>query len=366
MDIRIHQLLHCIEQLAPPSYQESYDNSGLITGNASWSCTGALLSLDCTESVVEEAIASSCNLIIAHHPIVFAGMKKLTGADYVQRTVIKAIQNNIAIYACHTNLDNVQNGVNRKIGEKLGLKQLRILQPKEGILRKLVTFVPQSHHQKVLDALFAAGSGCIGNYDSCSFNVEGTGTFRGNADSTPFLGEAGKLSHEKEIRIEVVFESPYQSRLKEALLASHPYEEVAFDIYPLANTHPAVGSGMIGEWDNGVDEEAFLKQVKACFKAGVLKHTAFTGKPIKKVAFCGGSGSFLLKEAIRKGADAYITADLKYHEFFDADARLLLVDTGHFESEQFTPEIFYDCIRKNFPTFAIHLSKTNTNPINYF
>lgn len=366
MDTQLHQFIKVLEELAPPAYQESYDNSGLLTGSPNMLCTGVLLSLDCTETVVEEAIAKKCNLIVAHHPIVFGGLKQLTGANYVQRTIIKAIQNNIAIYACHTNLDNVFQGVNAKIGDKLGLQELRILAPKNGLLQKLVTFVPNSHHRAVLDALFASGSGCIGNYDSCSFNVEGTGTFRGNAQSKPFIGEPGKRSEEKEIRIEVLFETVHRHKVLRALREAHPYEEVAYDLYPLANAHPLVGSGMMGSFKDAIDEVDFLNLVKSTFHAGMLRHSALSGRKISKVAFCGGSGSFLLKDAIRAGADAYVTSDFKYHEFFDTEGKLLLIDTGHFESEQFTPEIFYECIQKNFPTFAIHLSKTNTNPINYF
>jgi dinuclear metal center YbgI/SA1388 family protein len=361
----ISQIITELENFAPPAYQESYDNCGLLTGNKNWEATGALLTLDCTEAIVDEAIQKKCNLIVAHHPIVFSGLKKITGATYVERTIIKAIKNDIAIYACHTNLDNVKHGVNKKIAEKLGLGNLQILAPKTGLLKKLVTFVPATHHAQVQQALFNAGCGAIGNYDSCSFNTEGTGTFRGSALSNPFVGKPGELSHEKETRIETIFETASESRVVEALLSAHPYEEVAYDVYALQNQHPQIGSGMTGELQTPIQEIDFLNHVKKTFHVPFIKHTQLLNKPIKKVAVCGGSGSFLLKNAIGSGADAYITSDFKYHEFFDADQKLLLIDTGHFESEQFTPEIFYDIIQKKFTTFAIHLSEINTNPVNY-
>lgn len=362
----ISQIIAELENFAPPAYQESYDNSGLLTGNKAWEATGALLTLDCTEAIVDEAIQNKCNLIIAHHPIIFSGLKKITGATYVERTIIKAIKNDIAIYACHTNLDNVKQGVNKKIAEKLGLDDLFILAPKNGLLKKLVTFVPASHHEVVLQALFDAGCGNIGNYDQCSFNLEGTGTFRGNAFSTPFLGKPGEQSRENETRVETIFETGKESTVIRALLSAHPYEEVAYDVYALNNAHPQIGSGMVGTLKEPMHETEFLNHVKSVFRVPTVKHTQTLQKPVKKVAVCGGSGSFLLKNAINSGADAYITSDFKYHEFFDADHKLLLIDTGHYESEQFTPEIFYDIIKKKFTTFAIHLSKINTNPINYF
>lgn len=362
----IKDVISEIEQFAPPAYQESYDNSGLLVGNKDAKVTGVLLSLDCVEDVVDEAIKLKCNLIIAHHPIIFGGLKRLTGANYVERTVIKAIQNNIAIYAAHTNLDNVKHGVNAKIAEKLGLINLKILSPKKQLLKKLVTFVPASHLEKVRESLFEAGAGNIGNYDNCSFNTSGTGTFRGNENSNPFIGEKGKLSTETEIRIEVIFEAINESRILKNLLATHPYEEVAFDVYPLENTYQNVGSGMTGEFEKALSETEFLNLVKKAFHLKFLKHTPLINKTIKKVAFCGGSGAFLIKSAISSNSDAYISADIKYHEFFDAEGKILIADTGHFENEQFTPEIFYELIQKKFTTFAPYLSKVNTNPVNYF
>lgn len=362
----IGEITAALEDFAPLRYQEDYDNCGLLTGSKSTEASGALLTLDCTEAIIDEAIQTGCNLIVAHHPVIFSGLKKINGSNYVERTIIKAIQNGIAIYACHTNLDNVKQGVNKKIAEKLGLENTSILLPKAGILKKLVTFVPASHHAQVSQALFSGGAGHIGNYDSCSFTAGGTGTFRGNETTRPFTGKPNELSTEPEQRLETVFESWQEQRVLAALLSAHPYEEVAYDLYSLENRHMQVGSGMLGELRTGMEEGDFLNHVKTVFSAGCLKHTARTGKTIKKVAVCGGSGRFLLKNAIQSGADAYITSDFKYHEFFDAEDKLLLIDTGHFESERFTPEIFYDIIQNKFPTFAIRLSKVNTNPVNYF
>jgi dinuclear metal center YbgI/SA1388 family protein len=362
----INDVIMELEAFAPPNLQENYDNCGLLTGQRNRVANGAVLTLDCTEEVVEEAMQNQCNLIIAHHPVIFTGLKKLTGSNYVERTLIKAIKNDIAIYACHTNLDNIRLGVNKKIGDKLGLQNCRVLAPKTGLLKKIVTFVPSTHYEKVQQVIFAAGAGSIGNYDSCSFNIEGMGTFRGNSSSKPFLGKPNEFNKETEIRIESIFEASREHQLIANLLKVHPYEEVAYDIYPLDNAHPGVGSGMIGEFKEAMDEKDFLNHVKKTFKVSTIKHTKTLGKEIQKVAFCGGSGRFLLKNAIQSGADAFITSDFKYHEFFDAENKLVLVDTGHFESEQFTPEIFYELIQKKFPKFAIRLSKINTNPINYF
>lgn len=364
--ILIKQIISELENFAPSAFQESYDNCGALTGNVNEECTGALLTLDCTEEVVNEAIANKCNLIVAHHPILFKGLKKITGSNYVERTLILAIKNNICIYAIHTNVDNVINGVNAKIAQKLGLTNLKILAPKSQLLSKLVTFVPEKYHQKVADALFEAGCGNIGNYSNCSFNIKGTGTFKGNNLSNPFIGEAQKLSIEPEVRLETVFYTHLKSKVITALKNNHPYEEVAFDVFENNVEISAIGSGIVGDLEKELTLNDFLINVKNALNLKVLKHTNSDKNTIKKVAICGGSGVFLLKNAISSGADAFITSDIKYHEFFDAENKLILIDAGHYETEQFTPEIFYSIIQNKFPTFAIRLSKINTNPVNYF
>jgi dinuclear metal center YbgI/SA1388 family protein len=355
-----------IEKFAPLAYQESYDNCGLLTGHKEQEVTGAILCLDCIEAVVDEAIQKKCNLIIAHHPIIFSGLKKLNGTNYIERTIIKAIQNNIAIYACHTNLDNVKLGVNKKIADKLGLVNQQILSPKKSLLKKLVTFVPATHLEIVRQDLFNAGAGNIGNYSDCSFINEGQGSFTPNELANPFSGTKGKLSLENETRLEVIFETVNESQILTALKQNHPYEEVAYDIYQLENTYQNIGSGMVGELEKPISETKFLENLKSIFKVKVIKHTSLTNKNIKKVALCGGSGSFLLKNAINSKSDIYISSDFKYHEFFDAENQILVADIGHYESEQFTPEIFYEIISNKFPTFASYLTETNTNPVNYF
>jgi dinuclear metal center YbgI/SA1388 family protein len=355
-----------LESFAPLNLQESYDNAGLITGDANTEIKTVLITLDVTEKVVDEAIEKNAQLIVAHHPIVFSGLKKFTGKNYVERTIIKALKNDIAIYAAHTNLDSVEGGVNQKICEKLGLQNCRILQPASGQLKKLVTFIPVEHLKPVREAVFSAGAGNIGNYDNCGFTTEGLGSFRGNENANPFVGEKGEIHNEKEVRFETIFPGYLQGKVIEALLKSHPYEEVAFDIYPLDNQFNKTGMGMIGTVATPVSETGFLKQLKSTFNTGVIKHTALKGKTIEKVAVCGGAGSFLLNAAIAAGADIFVSSDFKYHQFFDAENKIVIADIGHFESEQFTKELFYELLMKNFPKFAVHLSEVNTNPVFYF
>lgn len=361
----IKQVIGLLEELAPPFYQESYDNCGLLTGSPSWELKGILVTLDCTEAVVDEAIQKGCNLVVAHHPIIFGGLKKLNGKNYVERTVIKAIKNDVAIYAIHTNLDNVLHGVNAKICEKIGLTGLRILQPKQGDLKKLVVYVPNTHFTPVQTALFHAGAGNLGNYSECSFYSEGKGTFKGNEKAQAFVGEKNEQHTEPEIRLEVVMPDHKLGRVVAALLEAHPYEEVAYDIIPLANSNLQTGSGMIGELEKEMEPEKFLLHLKKSMDLNLIRYTSLN-KPVKKVAVCGGAGSFLVKQAIAAGADAYVSADFKYHEFFDAENQLMIADIGHYESEIFTINLLADEITKKMPTFAVILSNINTNPINYY
>lgn len=363
--VKIKDVTTYLETIAPLSYQESYDNAGLITGDAGAAVTGVLVTLDCTEPVVQEAIDKKCNLIVAHHPIVFKGLKRLTGSNYVERTIMLAIKNDIAIYAIHTNLDSVSTGVNRKLGERLGLKNLRILAPKTDTLSKLVTFVPQADTEKVLQALYDAGAGQIGNYKNCSFRTAGTGTFLPTEDANPHIGTANRQEFVLEDRIEVLVPTPLKSQILKALQNAHPYEEVAYYLSGLVNDNQEVGSGMVGELENPLPPEEFLLSLKQKLNLKVIRHTAMGNKPVTKVAICGGSGSFLLNQAIRAGAQAFVTADFKYHEFFDADNQIIVADIGHYESEVSTKELLQDVLMKKFPTFAINFSETDTNPISY-
>ena len=362
----IGEITNYLESLAPPGSQESYDNSGLITGSKNTEVTNALISLDCTEAIIDEAIRKKCNLVISHHPIVFKGLKKLTGKNYVERTVIKAIQHNIAIYAIHTNLDNYNLGVNKKIGDLLGIKNPRILQPAENKLVKLSVYVPKIHHDHVMEAVFSAGAGHIGNYSECSFSTAGNGTFKAGNDTTPFVGEKEKRHVEPEVKLEVLAAVHRIHTVVQAMLAAHPYEEVAYDIFPLLNTNKFEGAGMVGELETSMSESEFLQKLKSTFGCKVIRHTALLNKPVKTVAWCGGSGSFLLSKAIAAKADFFITGDFKYHEFFDADNQIAIADIGHFESEQFTIELLNDLILKKFANFAPCLTENITNPVNYF
>jgi len=361
----IREITAYLDSVAPPAYQESYDNAGLIIGDPEKIISSALITLDVTEAVIDEAIESGCELIIAHHPILFKGIKKINGNSYVERCVIKAIKNDIAIYAAHTNLDSIMGGVNSKICEKIGLTNLSILAPVKEQLLKLVTFIPENHLDNVREALFNAGAGEIGNYDKCSFSNKGTGTFRGGDEANPYVGEIGEFHFEKEERFETIIPRHLKNKVISALLKSHPYEEVAYDIYPLENSLPQIGSGMIGKLPGAENEIGFLSRLLQIFGCKSIRHTYLLGKPVKKVAVCGGSGSFLLPAAIAAGVDIFVTADLKYHDFFDAEEKIVIADIGHYESEQFTKELFYEILIKKFPNFALRLSEVKTNPVLY-
>lgn len=363
--MKLRTLLQYLEQIAPPAYQESYDNAGLIVGDFNAEITGVLICLDSLESTIDEAIEKNCNVIIAHHPIVFRGLKRFNGRGYVERIVMKAIKNDIAIYAAHTNLDNVHNGVNAKICEKLGLVKTRILAPKKGLLKKLYTFVPVEHSDAVRNALFNAGAGKIGDYEDTSFNLIGAGSFKAGANTNPHVGEKGKRHYEAETKIEVIFPAILEGKIINALKQTHPYEEVAYDVITLDNVHQRIGSGMIGELEEPMEFDMFLLTLKETMQAGCIRYTKPLKQTVKKIAVCGGAGSFLLRNAISKKADVFITADYKYHEFFDADNQIVIADIGHYESEQYTIELFYELITQKFRTFAVHKTQVNTNPINY-
>ena len=364
--VKIKDITQYLEQFAPLDHQESYDNCGLITGNDTWEVTGVLVSLDCTEAVVEEAISENCNLIIAHHPIWFRPIKKLSGHTYVERTIVKSIKHDVAIYAIHTNLDNIQQGVNHKLAEKLGLIKTQILAPKANTLMKLITFSPKKNTSEVLQALHQAGAGAIGNYEECAFIGSGTGTFKPNEQANPHIGQKNELEEVEEDRIEVIFEKTHKYKILEALVDSHPYEEIAYYFQELANTSQQIGAGMLGYLEEGINQQEFLQYIKERVGTPCLRHTSLLEKPIKKVAICGGAGSFLIKNAIKLDCDAFVTSDLKYHEFFDADNRLLVIDIGHYESEVSTKDLLSDLLNKKFSKFAVRLSKIDTNPIRYF
>jgi dinuclear metal center YbgI/SA1388 family protein len=363
--MQLSEITSYLNSNIPLALQENYDNCGLLVGDSSDEITGILICLDITELVIDEANEKKCNLIISHHPLIFSGIKSLTGRNDTERIVIRTIRENIAVYALHTNLDNHFEGVNRILCSKLGINNPEILKPLPGNLRKLVTFCPTSNAKQVREAIFNAGAGQIGNYNNCSYNVLGEGTFKAGEGTKPFVGEIGKLHIEAEIRIETVFPAFLENQIISALKQAHPYEEVAYDIYPLTNLHHRLGAGMIGELPEAVDAEVFLKQVKKNLQIGCIRHTNLKNKKIKKVAVCGGSGSFLINDAISCGADIYMTGDVKYHDFFIPENKMILADIGHYESEQFTKELIYTLLKKKFTTFALFISGANTNPVNY-
>ena len=362
---RIKDIIHSLEEWAPSVLAESYDNVGLLVGDQNREITGVLISLDCTEKVVEEAIAKNCNMVISHHPLLFKGLKKLTGSNYVERTVELAIKNNIALYAIHTNLDNVNTGVNKMIADKIGLENTRILSPKIGILQKLEFFVPEADLEKVRQAIFNAGGGKIGNYEGCSFNTKGIGTFTPMANANPTIGQRGKAHQENEVCVEVLIPDYLSKSVLAALKAAHPYEEVAYFLHSLENVHQEIGSGMIGTIAKAMDAREFIESLKVKMGLQVVKCTALLPKKVETIALCGGSGSFLLNEAKRQKADVFITSDFKYHEFFDAEDAVIIADIGHYESERFTIELIAEKLSKKFRTFATRLTEVNTNPIHY-
>lgn len=362
--MQIKEITFHLESLAPRALQEGYDNSGLLIGNPEAEVNKILVSLDVTEAVIEEAVSKGCNMIISHHPIVFEGLKSLTGKNYVERTVIAAIKSNIALYAIHTNLDNVHIGVNKKIGEKLGVINMQILAPKSGILKKLVVFVPVKDRDTLLEAMFAAGAGKVGEYDECGFQIQGQGSFRGTENSNPSIGKPKIREYVEEVRVEVLVPDFSVGTVLKAMHENHPYEEVAHDIYTLENIHQNIGSGMYGQLPEPMYALDFLQMVKDKF-GGVMRYTSAVKDQVSKIAWCGGSGSFLLPYAKGVNADLFLTSDFKYHQFFDAENEIIVADIGHYENEQFTKQLIAEFLIEKFPSFAVLLAETNTNPINY-
>lgn len=363
--MKIKELFPILEEMAPLAYAEDFDNVGLLVGNQENEVSGILVCHDALESVIDEAIAKNCNVVVCFHPIVFSGLKKITGKNYVERAVIKAIKNDIAIYAVHTALDNHKNGVNKIFCDALGLKNTKILVPKQNFIQKLITYTIPENVEQVRNALFDAGAGKIGNYEDCSFNSQGIGTYMGNENSNPEVGERFEFVEAPEVKIEVTFEKQLQSKILKALFSNHVYEEVAYEIYDLQNAHQNIGLGMIGELETPMSETDFLAFVKDKMQCGGIRHSNLLGKKVSKVAVLGGSGSFAIKNAIQAGADIFLTADLKYHNFYEAENRIVLADIGHFESERFTKNYIVDFLKEKITNFAIVLSEENTNPVKY-
>ncbi len=363
--MKAKELINYLENIIPLYIQEEYDNSGLIIGNENEYISKALITLDCTEEVIDEAIENNCNIIIAHHPILFNGIKKITGSNYTEKVIFKAIKNNISIYAIHTNLDNYFFGVNKKICDKLKIQNCEILAPKDSLFYKLIIYCPSINAEKIRTIICENGAGYVGNYSFCTFSTTGIGSFKGNQNSKPYVGKKEKIHKEKETKIEVIIPANLKNKMTSIIIKEHPYEEPAFDFIPLKNNNLKIGSGMIGELDEEMEVYDFLNFIKKVMKAKCIRHTKIIKKKIKKIAVCGGSGRFLLEKAINKNADIFISSDFKYHDFFDANDKIIVADIGHYESEQYTKELIKDILKEKFPKFATHLSQTNTNPINY-
>lgn len=365
-DIKVKEVIRLIEDFAPPALQEDYDNSGLQIGDPDMTVTGIVIALDVTSEVLEEALAHNSNLIVAHHPLSLSGIKTITPNQTTGAIILKAARENIAIFSAHTNIDSVKEGVSYRLAQKIGLINCRILEPRSGLLIKLVTFVPTAEAGKLRAALFEAGAGHIGHYDACSYNLEGEGTFRAGEETNPYVGKKGEIHTEKETRIETIFPAYHQNKVIRALVEAHPYEEPAYDLYPLNNSWQEAGFGIVGQLPAPVAAELFLKNLKTATQTGCIRHTALPEGMIKTVAVCGGSGSFLVRKALAAGAEVFVTADIKYHQFFETSKSMMIADIGHYESEQFTKELFFELLTKNFPNFAIRLSNVNTNPIKYY
>ncbi|HBI81630.1 MAG TPA: Nif3-like dinuclear metal center hexameric protein [Bacteroidales bacterium] len=354
-----------VESFAPLAFQEDYDNSGLLVGNANMEVKGVLLAIDVTPHVVNEAKERGANLIVAHHPIIFKPLKHITGEGYVEQVVMDAIKNDIAIYAAHTNVDSVFGGVSFRIAEKMGLTNTQVLAPLQGQLVKLVTFAPTEHAERVRQAIFSAGAGVIGNYDSCSYNTQGQGTFRAGEGTNPFVGKKGEIHFEPEVRIETVVPRHKLAEVIKSMIDAHPYEEVAYDVFPLDLPYKKAGLGTVGDLPAPIEIMKFLSHVKHQLKTQFVRYTNPIKQYVNRIAICGGTGISLLNDALAAKADVFITADVKYHQFFDAENLIVIADVGHFESEQFTVDIFYDLLSKKLPNFAILKSDVRTNPINY-
>jgi dinuclear metal center YbgI/SA1388 family protein len=363
--MKVRDVAKIIEELAPLGYQEGYDNSGLSVGSPNMEVSGILICFDVTEKVVDEAIQKGANLIVSHHPVIFSGLKSITGRNAVERIVLKAIQHNIALYAAHTNLDSVYGGVNDRLCQILGLKNCKVLSPLKGQLVKVVTYVPELHANQVREAMFSAGAGTIGGYDSCSFNSNGRGSFKASAGANPFVGKVGQLHFEPEIRIEVICPRIVVSEVVAQLVEAHPYEEPAYDIIPVENDLSTVGIGMIGDLEVPFETTYFLEMVKEKLGCEVLRYTNPHKIKVTKVAVCGGSGASFASLAVARGADVLVTGDVKYHSFLDYQEKLLLVDAGHFETERFTIDIFYDFITEKIANFAVYKTNQVDNPVNY-
>ena len=362
--MKVKEITNAIEAVAPLYLQESWDNSGMQVGNPDSEVTGVLLCTDVREEILDEAIKRGSNLIISHHPLLFRGLKKIVGRTYQERIVALAIKHDITIYCAHTNMDCAVGGVNFKMAEKLGMKNVCVLDPQQGTQRKIVVFVPTEAVAEVEKAMCDAGAGRLGNYDNCSYSMSGEGHYRALDGAEPWAGKVGERHSEPEVRLEMLVHNALCGRVVAAMIKAHPYEEPAFDIIAIENGDKYAGLGVIGDVEPQ-DARAFLEKVKNAFEVETLRYSGILDRNVRRIAMCGGAGAEFAGLAMSKGADVYITGDMKYHEFQGNEERIILVDIGHYESEHFTKEIFYDIISKKNPNFAVDFADTEKNQVNY-
>ncbi len=361
---------HLLEEWIPPATAWKGDNSGLQVGRTSAEISNILLALDVTLDVAREATARNANLIVTHHPLLFHPLRSLTEKSRAGEIALHLAERKINLYAAHTNLDQVLDGVSFVMATLLGLENIRTLSPLPGTLVKLAVFVPASHLEKVAAAMHAAGGGRFTNYQECSFRSEGIGTFKGMEGAKPFIGTKGVLERTPEVKLEMLVETWDLDAAMAAMFREHPYEEVAYDVYPLNNESSEFGLGAVGELPSPLPRGRFLALVKKAFGTPMLRYTGKTTKSVRKVAVCGGAGSELLPIAIRKGSDAFITADVKYHGFQDAERNLLLIDAGHFETEHPILRTLAlrvkEIVRREKATSKVFITTKNTNPVSYY
>ncbi|MDX2495518.1 MAG: Nif3-like dinuclear metal center hexameric protein [Desulfuromusa sp.] len=332
----VSDVIGLLNRLCPTYLAEDWDNVGLQVGNPAAEIDKILVCLDAEEIAIQEALRQGAQLIISHHPLIFRPIKRLSPTDMTGRVLFQAIKHDISVVSAHTNLDRAADGLNDWLAERLGvLGVVPLEQPTGGYFYKLVVYVPLGHEMEVRDAVFAAGAGQVGAYDHCSFNSRGTGTFRGNQETRPFIGTPGEIEKTEEVRFETIVPAPVLNKVVSRMLKVHPYEEVAYDLIPLANEHLQVGLGRVGQLKKSILLQQFADQVKEKLQLPALKLVGDLEQKISRVAVCGGTGMSMFSAAVRHGADCLVTADIKFHEAQRARAEgVALIDAGHFATEQ--------------------------------
>jgi dinuclear metal center YbgI/SA1388 family protein len=368
----IRDIADALEQWAPPGSAQSYDNVGLQVGDASRSVERAVLALDCTPAVVEEAERQGAELIITHHPLLFQPLSAVTTDDYESAVALRLAEAGIALYSAHTNLDAAPGGVSFALAKRLGLTDVGFLDGFDETLYKLATFVPADHFDAVRSALADAGAGRIGDYEACAFAHEGTGFFRPGDAANPHIGTAGgDLESADEVKLEVEVARWDLGGVLGALQDAHPYEEVAYDVYPVQQKNSRAGLGAVGRLASPESLSDFLGRVADRLDAGSLRYAGPDEATVERVAVCGGAGSDFVGQALAAGADAYVTADVKYHEFFEALGpdgvpQLAFIDAGHYETEALTEALLRDWLADRFNDVDWQRTGVRTSPMQTF